>query len=1049
MNSNHQPVWNSCLQGEKSSAQAQPTNSVAELDSCQLEKHLSEIRAELETYRTLYEHLPTIYLTLDSAGIIVVINQFGATRLGYLASELIANSFFNLVDAEDKGTLQAKFSAFVQNQLSSDCVSQRETYLENSEFRLHRQQGDRLWVKMTACVVKKHHVNPEIIVVCEDITECKQGEKALQKSEEMFRLLFENSLDAIVITDNQGHYVRVNQAAGELLGYSQEQLLQMSVADLVTTESISAAEQYQAYTQVGYELGEFSFIRADGERRIAEYSACQFTTTLNLAILRDITDRKQAEQALLDDANRLYAINATLHDIVTADLDLNRIMDLIVERTQQLTNATGTAIEVIEGEEMVYRAATGTAANYVGLRLQMNASLSGQCVQRREILSCEDTETDSRVDRAACRRIGVRSMVVVPLYHGRKVVGVLKVLSSKTHAFGYGEIYTLQLMTRLLAAAMSHASEFEAKQTALEALQASEERFRKLNEQLEIIVEERTAALKTANQQLQIEIEERQQTELALRMSEAKNRALLSALPDLILRISKDNIYLDFKAPRGFDLLLHPKEFIGKSLFEVLPEEIAQSCQYYIEQSLATGEMQLFEYQLPNKDCKVRDYEARLVLCKADEVLAIVRDITQRKAAEAALQQQTEREQVVSAIAQRIRQSLNLKDILNTTVAEVRQFLQTERVIIFRFQPDWSGIVVVESVADGWLSILNQKISDLCFEKRYVSLYQQGRIKAIADIYTAGLAECHLRLLSQLQVRANLIVPILQGNTLWGLLIAHHCAAPRQWQSLEIDLLSSLATQVAIAIQQSELYQQVQQLNSDLERQVQERTVQLQQALDLEAMLKRVTDKVRDSLDESQILQTAVQELALGLKVGRCDTALYDLEAGTATIRYAYTISMPASQQREYQTAEFSEFYHQLRQGEYFQFCKWYPSQDWVAALACPIFDDQGMLGDLWLFKHKEAAFSELEIRLVQQVANQCAIAIRQARLYQAEQAQVKELEKLNHLKDDFLNTVSHELRTPISNMNMAIQMLEITLKREGLFDQATSHSKTEVNKLT
>jgi GAF domain-containing protein len=86
---------------------------------------------------------------------------------------------------------------------------------------------------------------------------------------------------------------------------------------------------------------------------------------------------------------------------------------------------------------------------------------------------------------------------------------------------------------------------------------------------------------------------------------------------------------------------------------------------------------------------------------------------------------------------------------------------------------------------------------------------------------------------------------------------------PRQWQPLEIELLNHLASQAAIAIQQSELYQQVRQINTTLECQVQERTAQLQQSLEFEATLKRITDKVRDTLNESQLLHVAMQELGL------------------------------------------------------------------------------------------------------------------------------------------------------------------------------------------
>jgi diguanylate cyclase (GGDEF)-like protein len=176
------------------------------------------------------------------------------------------------------------------------------------------------------------------------------------------------------------------------------------------------------------------------------------------------------------------------------------------------------------------------------------------------------------------------------------------------------------------------------------------------------------------------------------------------------------------------------------------------------------------------------------------------------------LQQQTERERLVAEIAQRIRQSLDLDEILNTTVHEVRQFLQTDRVIIFRFKPDWSGVVTVESVAEGYPQILRTVIDEPCFRNAYVPQYQQGRVRAIEDIYNAGLHECHINLLAEFEVRANLVVPILQGNHLWGLLIAHQCSGPRHWKELEISLLNQLATQAAIAIQQSELYQRVQQL---------------------------------------------------------------------------------------------------------------------------------------------------------------------------------------------------------------------------------------------
>jgi PAS domain S-box-containing protein len=233
--------------------------------------------------------------------------------------------------------------------------------------------------------------------------------------------------------------------------------------------------------------------------------------------------------------------------------------------------------------------------------------------------------------------------------------------------------------------------------------------------------------------------------------------------------------------------------------------------------------------------------EVSLTLTADGGLICVCRDITFRKQAEFALQQQVERERLVGAISLKIRESLELDEILNTTVTEVRQFLKTDRVLIYCFNPDWSGQVAVESVGTQWKAVLHTTFHDPCFGKSYTQLYQEGRIRAIANIYTAGLTPCYLELLAPLQVTAILTVPILVGERLWGLLIIHHCSGERPWQSYEIDLMQQLATQVAIAVQQSELYQQLttelivreqaELALRSITQQQQERALELEQAL--------------------------------------------------------------------------------------------------------------------------------------------------------------------------------------------------------------------------
>ncbi|MEG4322543.1 MULTISPECIES: PAS domain S-box protein [unclassified Microcoleus] len=203
-------------------------------------------------------------------------------------------------------------------------------------------------------------------------------------------------------------------------------------------------------------------------------------------------------------------------------------------------------------------------------------------------------------------------------------------------------------------------------------------------------------------------------------------------------------------------------------------------------------------------------------------LVGVITDITDRKQAEMALLQQLRRERLVVAMLDRIRSSLNLEEILTAAVEQVRQFLQTDRTVIYRFNPDWSGFVVVESVAKNRISLQNLNNLDPCFRDGFVEIYQQGCIRAIEDIYCEGLSECHINFLEQFEVKANLVVPILKAresisydrptveNQLWGLLIAHDCSGPRSWDSSEIESLRQLCVQLAIAIQQSTLFQQAQ-----------------------------------------------------------------------------------------------------------------------------------------------------------------------------------------------------------------------------------------------
>lgn len=234
-----------------------------------------------------------------------------------------------------------------------------------------------------------------------------------------------------------------------------------------------------------------------------------------------------------------------------------------------------------------------------------------------------------------------------------------------------------------------------------------------------------------------------------------------------------------------------------------------------LQQAIQNNSLYQVEYRVVWADGSIHWVEERghAFYNQAGEAIHVTGTTTaidRRKQAQGLLQEKIEQQRLVMEVTQRIRQSLNLQDIFQTTVDEIRQLLQIDRVIIFQFDPQWRGIVVAESVGNDWTAILSTEIYDPCFGEQYIEPYKQGLVTVKSDIYNAGIDPCHLQLLENFQVRANLVVPIIKGGELWGLLIAHHCAAPRQWRSSEIDLMRQLANQVSIAIQQSQLFEQVQ-----------------------------------------------------------------------------------------------------------------------------------------------------------------------------------------------------------------------------------------------
>ncbi len=345
--------------------------------------------------------------------------------------------------------------------------------------------------------------------------------------------------------------------------------------------------------------------------------------------------------------------------------------------------------------------------------------------------------------------------------------------------------------------------------------------LQQLNEQLDLRIQERTSQLQQLTQELQAEIEERRQVEVALRQSEEQFRVLFTSSP-----IGKAIVSLDGR----FLMVNHALcSMLGYTIAE-LTQKLVREVTYPDDLALEHTAVQ----QLLTTSVAVMKFEKRYVT-KAGDILWVnitetllrdaeqnplyflraTEDISDRKRIELTLQQQAERERLLHAITQRIRQTLDLDDILESATFEVWQSFQADRALIFQMKPGYVNVVIKEMTHPGYPQCIQMTWADEHFPSDCYNHYRQGKPRIVSNIFTDCWSSCIADFMQEMQVKSKIVAPIVQtrnddSSYVWGLLIVHACAEHRQWQPSEAELLQQIANQLAIAIQQADLYQQAQ-----------------------------------------------------------------------------------------------------------------------------------------------------------------------------------------------------------------------------------------------
>ncbi|MBD2386826.1 GAF domain-containing sensor histidine kinase [Cylindrospermum sp. FACHB-282] len=401
---------------------------------------------------------------------------------------------------------------------------------------------------------------------------------------------------------------------------------------------------------------------------------------------------------------------------------------------------------------------------------------------------------------------------------------------------------------------------------------------------------------------------------------------------------------------------------------------------------------------------------------------------------------QGDQQKALSRVIAHIRESLDIDTIFKITVTEVRQLLNTDRVGVFRFYPEleWEGEFLYEDVGTEWVPALATKLRDHCFAAEFAGLYQQGRIKAIADIYLDSASDCHVQILERFQVRANIAAPLMKGKDLWGLLCIHQCSGPRQWEGSEIEFVQLIAEHLAVALQQADYLEQVKLQSAQLAQ-----AKAREKAAEWQKIIAKTIEKIRQSLDLESIFRTSTEELRHLLKADRVAIYRFNPDWSGEFVFESLSEGWDALMLEQLQRPELGENISECRlqdliappvtdtylqdteggrfsRGEVYRVCndiyntgfsdcyiKVLESYQARAYVIIAILHNQKLWGLLAVYQNAGPRdWQEDEVYLLTQVGSQFSVALQQAVFLQQMQTQAAEISKAAERQRGLANTV-------------------------------------------
>jgi two-component system, OmpR family, sensor histidine kinase VicK len=361
--------------------------------------------------------------------------------------------------------------------------------------------------------------------------------------------------------------------------------------------------------------------------------------------------------------------------------------------------------------------------------------------------------------------------------------------------------------------------------------------------------------------------------------------------------------------------------------------------------------------------------------------------------------------ELFAEISFKIRQSLQLKEILRTIVTEVQQVLQADRVLIYQVLPDGTGTPISEAVLPTYPAILGMEFPEEVFPLDYQQLYAKGRVRAVSDVSDpkAQVAECLVEFVEQFGVKAKLIVPILHSlnvhpprksppkNAIWGLLIAHQCDRPRKWAEFELELMQQLADQISIALAQGELWGQLEEVVAERTAELQAVNASLQQEI---IDRQQVEIALRQSEEQLRLITNTLPVLIAYVDDRECYQ--FNNQAYTDWLGKSLT-TIHGSPMREVWGED----------------C--YPRMQ--------TYIHQALAGNVVTYENEiqlhDGTTRSVSINYIPHIDNDEKVSG-----FFALTSDISDRKAIERMKDEFISVVSHELRTPLTSLHSALKIL-------------------------